>query len=68
MVDADRVIAAGIPFTEFDVLFSAAVGAGLLVAAVGARVAISRRRRPALRRLPVRQVADAEQQRAAAGG
>jgi hypothetical protein len=68
MVDADRVIAAGIPFSEFDVLFSAAVGAGLLVAAVGARVVISRRRRPLPRLVRAERAVDAEPQRAAAGG
>ena len=53
MVDAIRVnviaslASAGIPFSGIDVLVSAGVGLMLLVAVVGAHVAIRRSRRPA---------------------
>ena len=54
MADAIRVnalAASGIPFSGIDVLFTAAVGLVLLVVAVGARVIVSRSRRPAWSRV-----------------
>ena len=60
--------AGGIPFSGIDVVFSAGVGVGLLVAAVGARVVISRTRRPATRLARAQRTADATPQRAAASG
>jgi hypothetical protein len=75
MADARRMsaihalVASGnIPFSGIDVLFTACVGVALLVAAVGARVVVSRRsRRPAARVVRER-TADATPQRAAASG
>ena len=60
--------AGGIPFSGIDVVFSAAVGVGLLVAAVGTRVLISRSRRPAPQSVRGQRTADAAPQRAAASG
>jgi hypothetical protein len=76
MADARRMsaihalVAAGsIPFSGIDVLFTACVGVALLVAAVGARVVVSRRsRRPAPRVVRGERTADATPQRAAASG
>jgi carbon monoxide dehydrogenase subunit G len=75
MADARRMsaihavaAAGGIPFSGIDVAFSAGVGVGLLVAAVGARVVISRSRRPARRLVRGQRTADAAPQRAAASG
>jgi hypothetical protein len=63
------VTAAGIPFSGIDVLFTAAVGLGLLIAAVGARVVISRSRRPATPVVVrVQPQAEAAPQQAAASG
>jgi hypothetical protein len=62
------VAAGGIPFSGFDVLFSAGVGVALLVTAVGARVVISRRRRPAPRIVRAPRTAEAAPQGAAASG
>jgi uncharacterized integral membrane protein len=75
LVDASRVniahalvTATGFPFSGIDVLFSAVVGVVLLVTAVGARVVISRSRRPVARVARAQPSADAAPQRAAASG
>jgi hypothetical protein len=77
LVDAPRVdlahalvAAAGIPFSGIDILFTAVVGVVLLVTAVGARLVISRSRRPAARVVRAQPTADAapQPQRAAASG
>jgi len=44
---ADAVASTGFPFSGMDVVFSGAVGVVLLVVAVGARLVIGWRRRPA---------------------
>jgi hypothetical protein len=62
------VAAGGIPFSGIDVLFSAGVGVALLVAAVGARVVISRRGRPAPLHIRAPRTAEAAPQHAAASG
>ena len=48
--DGSRVNAAALPFTSFDVLYTLGVGVLLLVAAVAARLRISRVRPVAVRR------------------